>query len=201
MGTYDDGHFAAHVPAADRGRLPARAVRADALVGRPRRRCGGAAAAIAGAAFVLAALLPDEPGGGGREGRLVAFLVGFLSQDRADEAYIHFVGVDPEWQGSGVGRAMYERFFAAVRTAGRTRVRCPHGPGEPGLGRLPPAAGLPRRTGCARLRRDPGDAGLRRGGPAPGAVREGAVGKIAPPRLRPLVWTCVLSPVIGLKDL
>ncbi|GAA4964990.1 GNAT family N-acetyltransferase [Yinghuangia aomiensis] len=62
------------------------------------------------------------------EGRLVAFLVGFLSQDRADEAYIHFVGVDPEWQGSGVGRAMYERFFAAVRTAGRTRVRCLTGP-------------------------------------------------------------------------
>ena len=42
------------------------------------------------------------------------FLCGFRSQTYADEAYIHFVGVDPERRGSGLGRALYERFFAAI---------------------------------------------------------------------------------------
>jgi ribosomal protein S18 acetylase RimI-like enzyme len=58
-----------------------------------------------------------------RDGELVGFLVGFLSQSRPDEAYIHFVGVAPELRGSGVGAAMYRRFFALARAAGRTRVR------------------------------------------------------------------------------
>jgi ribosomal protein S18 acetylase RimI-like enzyme len=55
------------------------------------------------------------------DGRVVAFLCGFRSQTHDDEAYIHFVGVDPSQRGSGVGRALYERFFAAV--APRTTVR------------------------------------------------------------------------------
>ncbi|MCF2527257.1 GNAT family N-acetyltransferase [Yinghuangia soli] len=62
------------------------------------------------------------------DGRLVAFLVGFLSQDRPDEAYIHFVGVAPEHKRAGLGSALYERFFALARAAGRTRVRCITGP-------------------------------------------------------------------------
>jgi ribosomal protein S18 acetylase RimI-like enzyme len=52
---------------------------------------------------------------------LAGFLCGFRSQTYADEAYIHFVGVDPARRGSGLGRALYERFFAAV--APRTVVR------------------------------------------------------------------------------
>jgi ribosomal protein S18 acetylase RimI-like enzyme len=52
---------------------------------------------------------------------LAGFLCGFRSQTYADEAYIHFVGVDPRTRGSGLGRALYERFFAAV--APRTVVR------------------------------------------------------------------------------
>jgi ribosomal protein S18 acetylase RimI-like enzyme len=55
------------------------------------------------------------------DGRLAGFLCGFRSQTYDDEAYIHFVGVDPVRQGSGLGRALYERFFAAV--APRTVVR------------------------------------------------------------------------------
>ncbi len=58
------------------------------------------------------------------EGKLVAFLIGFLSQADAEEAYIHFVGVAPEQRGSGIGRELYERFFAVVEDHGRTRVRC-----------------------------------------------------------------------------
>jgi ribosomal protein S18 acetylase RimI-like enzyme len=58
------------------------------------------------------------------EGELVAFLIGFLSQTEADEAYIHFVGVSPEHRGEGVGRLLYERFFDEVRAQGRSVVRC-----------------------------------------------------------------------------
>jgi ribosomal protein S18 acetylase RimI-like enzyme len=55
------------------------------------------------------------------DGRVVAFLCGFRSQTHDDEAYIHFVGVDPARRGSGLGRELYDRFFAAV--APRTVVR------------------------------------------------------------------------------
>jgi ribosomal protein S18 acetylase RimI-like enzyme len=55
---------------------------------------------------------------------LVGFLCGFLSQTVDDEAYIHFVGVSPEYRGEGVGRALYEHFFDEVRDLGRRVVRC-----------------------------------------------------------------------------
>jgi ribosomal protein S18 acetylase RimI-like enzyme len=56
-----------------------------------------------------------------QDGRLVGFLCGFRSQTHEDEAYIHFVGVDPAARGLGVGRALYDRFYASV--APRTTVR------------------------------------------------------------------------------
>jgi ribosomal protein S18 acetylase RimI-like enzyme len=55
------------------------------------------------------------------EGELAGFLCGFRSQTYEQEAYVHFVGVDPARRGSGLGRELYERFFAAV--APRTVVR------------------------------------------------------------------------------
>jgi ribosomal protein S18 acetylase RimI-like enzyme len=55
---------------------------------------------------------------------VAGFLAGFLSQTHADEAYIHFVGVSPDRRGRGVGRALYERFFAIAREHSRTLVRC-----------------------------------------------------------------------------
>jgi ribosomal protein S18 acetylase RimI-like enzyme len=58
------------------------------------------------------------------DGELAGFVCGFLSQTEEDEAYIHFVGVDPEARGDGLGRALYERFFEEVRGEGRTVVRC-----------------------------------------------------------------------------
>jgi ribosomal protein S18 acetylase RimI-like enzyme len=58
-----------------------------------------------------------------RDGELVGFLIGFLSQSRPDEAYIHFVGVSPELRGMGVGAALYRRFFALAKTHGRGVVR------------------------------------------------------------------------------
>lgn len=56
------------------------------------------------------------------DGELAGFLCGFLSQTFADEAYVHFVGVNPAFRGRGVGRRLYERFYAAI--APRRVVRC-----------------------------------------------------------------------------
>lgn len=59
----------------------------------------------------------------GTDDRL-GFLCGFDSQAHDEVAYIHFVGVDPAARGRGVGRQLYEWFFAAARERGRTRVEC-----------------------------------------------------------------------------
>lgn len=58
-----------------------------------------------------------------RDGVMVGFLVAFLSPARPQEGYAHFMGVDPAHQGQGIGRRLYERFFALCRAHGRTVVR------------------------------------------------------------------------------
>jgi len=55
------------------------------------------------------------------DGALAGFLCGFRSQTFEDEAYVHFLGVDPAQRGSGLGRELYQRFFDAV--APRSVVR------------------------------------------------------------------------------
>jgi ribosomal protein S18 acetylase RimI-like enzyme len=54
---------------------------------------------------------------------LCGFLVGFVSPANRQDAYVHFVGVDPARRRSGLGRELYERFFALARDDGRSRVR------------------------------------------------------------------------------
>ena len=63
-------------------------------------------------------------------GRVVGFLVGFISPDRPDEAYIHMVGTSPNHRGAGLGRALYERFFADVKVRGARRVSAITWPGN-----------------------------------------------------------------------
>ncbi len=58
-----------------------------------------------------------------RDGELVGFLVGFTSQSRPAEAYIHFVGVHPGERGRGLRRRLYGHFFTAVRARGCELVR------------------------------------------------------------------------------
>jgi ribosomal protein S18 acetylase RimI-like enzyme len=58
----------------------------------------------------------------GADGALVGFLVGFPSPADDARAYIHFVGVDPAERGAGLGRALYEAFFDAMRAGGLTEV-------------------------------------------------------------------------------
>jgi ribosomal protein S18 acetylase RimI-like enzyme len=55
-------------------------------------------------------------------GALAGFLCGFRSQTFSDEAYVHFVGVEPGRRASGLGRELYERFFAAVPDRGVVRA-------------------------------------------------------------------------------
>ncbi len=57
------------------------------------------------------------------DGMLSGFLCGFVSQTDPAVAYVHFVGVDPARRGENIGRALYERFFAATRNAGCREVR------------------------------------------------------------------------------
>jgi len=58
------------------------------------------------------------------DGTIAGFLIGFLSQTDEREAYVHFVGIAPEFRGSGLGRQLYERFFEVAREHGRTVARC-----------------------------------------------------------------------------
>jgi L-amino acid N-acyltransferase YncA len=58
------------------------------------------------------------------DGELAGFAIGFVSQDHPDEAYVHFLGVRPDERGSGLGRALHDRFADGVRPLGVRRVRC-----------------------------------------------------------------------------
>jgi GNAT superfamily N-acetyltransferase len=56
-------------------------------------------------------------------GRRVGFVAGFRSQTYPEQAYVHFLGVDPQWRGRGLAHRLYERFFEAVRALGCREVR------------------------------------------------------------------------------
>ncbi|MHA6620929.1 GNAT family N-acetyltransferase [Pseudonocardia sp. DLS-67] len=76
--------------------------------------------------FARTSLVVEDPSG------IRAFLVGFHSADVPDEAYIHFVGVDPRLRGTGTGRELYTTFFAQAAAAGRRTVRAITSPSNTG---------------------------------------------------------------------
>jgi ribosomal protein S18 acetylase RimI-like enzyme len=57
------------------------------------------------------------------DGRLAAFLVGFVSPSEPGTAYIHFVGVDPGARRVGLATKLYERFFADTARIGARRIK------------------------------------------------------------------------------
>lgn len=59
-----------------------------------------------------------------KEGKIVGFLIGFLSQSNSNEAYIHFVGVHPDYRKHNIGKRLYNKFFDVVKQKGRSIVRC-----------------------------------------------------------------------------
>lgn len=59
-----------------------------------------------------------------KDGKLVGFLIGFLSQTHLNEAYIHFVGVHPEYRKHNIGKHLYNKFFNVIKQNNRSIVRC-----------------------------------------------------------------------------
>ena len=57
-----------------------------------------------------------------KDGELLAFLLGFLSQTHSDEGFINWVGVHPKHRNKGIARVLYERFLEIARNRGRTRI-------------------------------------------------------------------------------
>ncbi|MDM5336336.1 GNAT family N-acetyltransferase [Fictibacillus enclensis] len=58
-----------------------------------------------------------------KEGKIIGFLIGFLSQSYPDAAYIHFVGIDPRHRKNNVGKQLYHEFFKVVKKNGRKVAR------------------------------------------------------------------------------
>lgn len=63
-------------------------------------------------------------------GAIVGFLVGFVSPDHPEQAYIHMVATSPNHRRTGLGRALYERFVADVSSRGVRRVTAITWPGN-----------------------------------------------------------------------
>ncbi|UOR12561.1 GNAT family N-acetyltransferase [Halobacillus amylolyticus] len=59
-----------------------------------------------------------------QNGKIVGFLIGFLSQSNSEEAYIHFAGVDPRHRKHNIGRRLYQEFFSVVKQNNRRTVKC-----------------------------------------------------------------------------
>ncbi len=58
-----------------------------------------------------------------RNGKIQAFLLGFVSQVDTTQAYIHLVAVDPPAQRQGLANQLYQMFFKTVSGLGVRQVR------------------------------------------------------------------------------
>src|ERR1700722_3283906 len=67
--------------------------------------------------FYRTSLVVDGPDGP------LAFLVGILSPSDGEQAYTRFLGGAPAARGLGLGRRLYEEFFALARANGRSVVK------------------------------------------------------------------------------
>jgi len=65
-------------------------------------------------------------------GRMVGFLLGFVTPRAPRVGYIHLVGIDPEYRRRGVGRALYEAFAARARAQGARQLKAITTPGNQG---------------------------------------------------------------------
>jgi ribosomal protein S18 acetylase RimI-like enzyme len=63
-------------------------------------------------------------------GAIAGFLVGFVSPDRPDEAYVHMVATNPNLRRRGVARELYDRFIVDVRGRGVRRIHAVTWPGN-----------------------------------------------------------------------
>lgn len=58
------------------------------------------------------------------DGKIVGFLVGFVSDAVKDTGYVHFVGVDPECRRSNIAKTLYSKFFLYCKGKGVSSVKC-----------------------------------------------------------------------------
>ncbi|RLL40119.1 GNAT family N-acetyltransferase [Oceanobacillus piezotolerans] len=59
-----------------------------------------------------------------KDGEILGFLIGFLSQTYPNEAYIHFVGVNPVARKQSIGKQLYNQFFDVAKKNDRQIIRC-----------------------------------------------------------------------------
>ncbi|BAQ61435.1 acetyltransferase [Geminocystis sp. NIES-3708] len=59
-----------------------------------------------------------------KEKKIIGFLIGFLSQTNLEEAYVHFIGIDPSFRGQGLGNLLYQNFFQIVKKFHCKQVKC-----------------------------------------------------------------------------
>ena len=64
------------------------------------------------------------------DGELLGFLVGFVSPDDPDTAYVHMIATNPNRRRHGLGSALYRRFFDDVARRGVRRVKAITWPGN-----------------------------------------------------------------------
>ena len=57
------------------------------------------------------------------QNELIGFIMGYFSQVKLKEAYIHFVAVNPNFRKTNIGRFLYEKFFALCKEHSRTVIR------------------------------------------------------------------------------
>jgi GNAT superfamily N-acetyltransferase len=57
------------------------------------------------------------------EGRLIGFLLGFISFKEPKTGYVHLVGIHPDYRRQGVGRVLYETFTEHCQRAGCLRMK------------------------------------------------------------------------------
>ena len=67
--------------------------------------------------FATTSTVAESPAG------LAGFLIGFVSPTEPGTGYVHFIGVDPAARRSGLGAALYRRFFDDAGRAGAHTVR------------------------------------------------------------------------------
>ncbi|UOQ87172.1 GNAT family N-acetyltransferase [Gracilibacillus salinarum] len=58
-----------------------------------------------------------------QKGEIIGFLIGFFSQSDQDVAYIHFVGVHPDFRQQQIGKQLYHAFFNEAEKNGKRFVR------------------------------------------------------------------------------
>lgn len=58
-----------------------------------------------------------------KDGQIIGFLIGFLSQSNTDVAYIHFFGVYPYYRKNHIGKQLFNEFFNVVKKNNRNVVR------------------------------------------------------------------------------